>query len=336
MPRASIVIPTWNQAGLLAAALRSLRAQTYPDFEIVVVDNGSCDGTAAMLGRDFPEVRLLTLPENRGFGPATNAGLRAAVGEILVCLNNDVECEPGWLAALVAALDRMPDVGSVASKMMDAKRPGTIDAAGDAMSLVAWSVGRGEPDAARFNVGREILSACAGAAAYRRTVFERIGWFDESYFAWFEDVDLGIRAQLAGFHCWYEPAAIVHHHGSATAATMSDRKLFLSVRNRLMLFFKTMPLRRVLVWGPLVLASPWVDPVFFGRPLRVTARGWFAFWPRLPGVLRARRAVYARRRVPIARLLDLLESPWDDIRRAAAALGARLGLRTAPRPVEVR
>jgi len=325
VPRVSIVIPTWNQAGLLAAALRSLSAQTFTDFETIVVDNGSGDGTAAMLGRDFPQVRLLALPENRGFAPATNAGLRAATGEILVCLNNDVECEPGWLAALVAALDRMPEVGSVASKMMDAKRPGTIDAAGDAMSLVAWNIGRGERDAARFSVGREILSACAGAAAYRRALFERVGWFDESFFAWFEDVDLGIRAQLAGFRCWYEPAAIVHHHGSATAAAMSDRKVFLTVRNGMMLFFKTMPLRRVLVWGPLVLAWPWADPVLTGRPLRVTARAWFAFWPMLPALLRARRAVYAQRRIPVARLIGLLESPWKDIDRSFAAIGRRLG-----------
>jgi GT2 family glycosyltransferase len=325
VPRASIVIPTWNQAGLLAATLRSLRTQTFRDFETVVADNGSDDGTAALLGRDFPEVRLVALPENRGFAAATNAGLRAAQGEILVCLNNDVECEPGWLAALVAALDRMPAVGSVASKMVSAAEPGTIDSAGDTMSLVAWNVGRGEPDGAGFSVGREILSACAGAAAYRRALFERVGWFDEAYFAWFEDVDLGIRAQLAGFRCWYEPSAVVHHHGSATAARMSDRKLYLSVRNRLVLFFKTMPLRRVLLWGPLVLASPWLDPLIVGRPIRVTARAWFAFWPMLPAVLRARRAVYAGRRVPVTRLTGLLESPWSDLGRALATVRSRLG-----------
>jgi GT2 family glycosyltransferase len=324
VPRVSIVIPTWNQAGLLAAALRTLRAQTFADFETIVVDNASTDGTAAMLARDFPEVRLLRLPENRGFAPATNAGLQAAGGEILVCLNNDVECASGWLAALVGALDRMPDVGSVASRMLDARRPGVLDAAGDAMSLVAWNVGRGEPDGPPYDVAREILSACAGAAAYRRTVFEAVGWFDESFFAWFEDVDLGIRAQLAGFRCWYEPAAVVHHHGSATAATMSERKVFLTVRNGLMLFFKTMPLRRVLLWGPLVLAWPFADPFMTGRPLRVTVRAWLAFWPMLPAVLRARRAVYAARTVPVARLTGLLESPWNDVRRACAAIGRRL------------
>jgi GT2 family glycosyltransferase len=322
----SIVIPSWNQGALLAAALRSLRTQTFSDFETLVVDNASTDGTAAMLAADFPEVRILPMSENRGFAIATNAGLQAARGEILVCLNNDVECEPGWLSALVACLDRMPEVGSVASKMMDAKRPGIIDAAGDAMSLVAWNVGHGEPDRPEFNVGRELLSACAGAAAYRRTLFERVGWFDESYFAWFEDVDLGIRAQLAGFRCWYEPAAVVRHWGSATAATMSERKVYLTVRNGLMLFFKTMPLRRVLLWGPLVLAWPWADPLMTGRPLRVTARAWFAFWPMLPHVLRERRRVYAARRVPVSQVTRLLESPLDDVGRAFAAIGRRFGL----------
>jgi GT2 family glycosyltransferase len=298
--RLSVVIPTWNGAVLLRACLRTLEAQTFRDFETIVVDNGSRDGTGEMLAAEFPSVRTVSFPDNRGFAAATNAGLAVARGEILVCLNNDVECEPGWLAALVSALDRMPDVGSVASKMMDAKRPGIIDAAGDAMSLRAWNVGRGEPDRPEFNVGREILSACAGAAAYRRAVFDAVGWFDERYFAWFEDVDLGIRAQFAGFRCWYEPSAVVRHHGSATTATMSELKVFFTTRNLLILFFKAMPLRRIVPWGVFVLLWPLFDPVVFGRPLRVTARAWLAFWLMLPEVLSARGEVYARRRVPVA------------------------------------
>lgn len=324
MPRASVVIPTWNGANLLRGALRSLRGQTFRDFETIVVDNGSTDGTPRMLADEFPEVRIVAFAENRGFAPATNAGLRAAAGEVLVCMNNDLEAEPGWLGALVAALDGRPDVGSVASKMMDAKRPGIIDAAGDAMSLVAWNVGRGEPDGPRYRVGREILSACAGACAYRREVFERVGFFDESFFAWFEDVDLGLRAQIAGFRCWYEPAAVVHHLGSATAAKLSDRKVFLTVRNGLMLFLKTMPLRRLVLWAPVVLLWPWCDPILTGRPLRVTVRAWFAFWPQVPDMLRKRRAVFARRRVSDRYLLSLLESPWNDVGRAFRAVARRL------------
>ena len=160
----------------------------------------------------------------------------------------------------------------------------------------------------------------------RRAVFELIGFFDEAYFAWFEDVDLGIRAQLAGFRCWYEPSAIVRHHGSATAATMSDRKAYLTSRNSMMLFFKTMPLRRLLPWGPLVLFWPWLNPLMTGRSWRPTLRAWFAFWPMVPAVLRGRRQVYAARRVPVSSLTRLLESPWNDIGRAITAVGRRLGI----------
>ena len=332
MPRVSIIIPTWNQAALLAAALESLRRQTFTDFTTIVVDNGSTDDTLGRLAREFPEVRVIALGRNEGFAVATNTGLKAADSPILVCLNNDVACEPGWLAALVAALDRRPEAGSVASRMLDAARPGIIDSAGDAMGLSAWNIGRGEPDGARFNEGREILSACAGAAAYRRELFEQVGWFDERYFAWFEDVDLGIRAQLAGFRCWYEPAAVVKHHGSASAAGMSEHKVFLSIRNGMVLFFKTMPLRRLLPWGPLVLLWPWFDPLVFGRPLRVTVKAWFAFWPMLPWVLRARRDVYRRRRVPVGQVTRLMASPWHDVRRVAAVLLRKAGL--GGRPLE--
>jgi GT2 family glycosyltransferase len=239
-------------------------------------------------------------------------------------MNNDVRAEPAWLRALTAALDARPEVGSVASRMLDAKRPGIIDAAGDAMALVAWNVGRGEPDGPRFATGREVLSACAGAAAYRRAVFDRVGTLDERYFAWFEDVDLGLRAQIAGFRCWYEPTAVVHHLGSATGARMSDLKVFYAYRNAMLLFFKTMPLRRVLAWGLVMLIWPWLAPAALGVPLRPTLRGWLAFFPLVPHVLRTRRGTYARRRVPVRNLMRLLDSPLDDFARVWGSLSTRL------------
>ncbi len=324
MPRVSVVIPTWDGAALLRPALLSLRAQTLRDFEVVVVDNGSCDETLAMLAGEFPEVRVVRFPENRGFAPAVNAGVRAAGGGIVVLMNNDVEAEPGWLAALVGVLDLKPDVGLVASKMLSARDPARIDSAWDAMGLAPYNVGHGEPDGPRFNLGREVLSACAGAAAYRRELFERVGYLDEDFFAWFEDVEFGIRARLGGYRCWYEPAAVVRHHGSATAARMPDRKIFLLIRNGLILFFQTMPLRRAVPWGPVILLWPWLDPIFYGRPLRLTARGWFAFWRALPRVVRNRRRIYAARTAPVGELLAALENPWDDIRKAARALPRRL------------
>lgn len=330
MPRASVIIPTWNGADLLRAALLSLRTQRYQDFEVVVVDNGSVDHTVSMLESEFADVIVVRVAQNRGFAPAVNLGLARASGEILVLMNNDVEAEPGWLAALVAALDHRPEVGSVASKMLDARRPGLIDAAGDRMSLVAWNHGRGEPDGPAFAVGREILSACAGAAAYRRRVFEEVGTFDERYFAWFEDVDLGVRAQLAGFRCWYEPSAVVRHHGSATGGRVSDMKVFYTYRNAMLLFLKTMPLRRLVAWGPAVLLWPWVAPLVAGVPLRVTARASLSFVSLLPHALRARRAIYRDRTAQVPALMALLDSPLDDFARAFRLAWGRVQGRTAP------
>jgi GT2 family glycosyltransferase len=324
-PRASIVIPNWNGAAVLRGCLDSLRAQLFRDMEVIVVDNGSTDGSRALVREEYPEVKLVELPENRGFAAATNAGLKEARAEILVCLNNDTICEREWLGALVTALDERPEFGSVASLMLDGRRPGLVDAAGDAMALVAWNVGKGEPDGPRFRSGREVLSACAGAAAYRRAVFERVGWFDEAYFAWCEDVDLGIRAQLAGFRCWFEPGAVVLHLGSASAAALSEWKLFHTVRNGMVLFFKTMPRRRLLGWGWLMLLWPWMAPLALGYPLGVMARAWMAFLRMLPGVLGSRAEVYRHGTAEVPRVIKLLDSPLDDLRRVAGIAASRAG-----------
>ncbi len=323
-PAISVVIPTWNGRALLDAALQSLERQTWKNFEIVVVDNGSTDGTREMLAARFPAVVQVRFPENRGFAVAVNAGVRAARGRYVALLNNDAEAESGWLEALVGVLEGRPEVGAVASKMVSAARPDVIDSAGGAMGLFAHDIGRGEPDAPPFDRGREILCACGGAAAYRRELFEAVGLFDETFFAWFEDVELGIRAQLAGFRCWFEPTARVRHHAHASAGKLSIPKTVFTVRNALLLFLQTMPMRRLLVWGPVMLVWPFLDPIFSGRKLRATARGWLAFWPLVPHALGMRRRTYARRRIEVAELLRRLESPAPDFGRALRLLAARL------------
>ncbi len=329
-PRASVVIPTWNGRELLRAALASLRAQSLRDFEAIVVDNGSTDGTAEMVRSEFPGTVVVPFPENRGFAVAVNAGVRAARGRYVALLNNDAEAEPDWLAALVAVLESRPDVGSVASLMVTYRDPGVVDSAGAAMGLFAYDIGRGERVGPAFTAGREVLCPCAGAAAYRRELFETVGDFDETFFAWFEDVELGIRAQLAGFSCWYEPAARVRHHAHASAAQLSVPKTVYTVRNALLLFFQTMPLRRLVPWGAVMLVWPFLDPIFSGRPARATVGGWLRFWPLLPHVVRARRRNYARRRVPVARLARLLEDPSPDFGRALRLLRDRLRGAAAP------
>lgn len=315
MPRVTVIVPTWNGAELLAGALASLRRQSYGPFEIVVVDNGSTDGTIERLSPLYPEIRWIALPENRGFAAAINAGIRATRGELVALLNNDAEADPRWLEALVSALDAHPEAGSCASKMLDFHDPERVDGAGDRMALQAAPIGRGERDGPAYSVPRHVFSASGGAALYRRALFDEVGLFDERYFAYLEDVDLGFRAQLAGYRCLYVPDAVVHHRGGATVRRVPESHLFWLVRNTLFLFFQNMPRAMLLRHGPFMLAWPWVhvlkegQGIPLGRRLRTALRGWLAFWVDLPAVCRRRRRAYARRRISDGELRARLSPP---------------------------
>jgi hypothetical protein len=335
MTRASIVIPTWNGAALLNDALLSLRRQTWQDFEIIVVDNGSTDGTAALLAAQHPEVRLIELGRNRGFAAAVNAGIGAARGDLVVLMNNDVEAAPGWIAALIDAMDAHPAAGSCASRMLSHADPSRIDSAGDMLGLFATSIGHGELDGPAFDVPVFVLSACAGAAAYRRTLLEETGGFDERFFAYLEDIDLGIRFQLAGWDCLYVPDAVVYHHGSATARRMPEMKLFLLMRNSLFLFFQYMPLRTLLVWGPAMLAWPLYRVMRERQPLRLGVRAVIAFLRDIPAVRRRRADVAQTRRLTPAEFKARL-SGWRGDRPSRPAPRAPAPPPRAPAPPATR
>lgn len=308
MPRVSIVIPTWNGATMLRAALRSLQGQTQRDFETIVVDNGSNDGTTAMLRTEFPHVRIVEFDRNEGFAVAANAGIRVALGEFVLLMNNDVEAAPAWVASLVAALDGHPEVGMCASRMLSYADRSVIDSAGDRLGLFAWSIGHAEPDGPRFDTPRYVFSACAGAAAYRRTVIESAGCFDERFFAYLEDVDLGARIQLAGWKCLYVPEAVVYHHGSATARRVPALKLTLLLRNSLFLFFQYMPAPTAILWTPAVLLWPLYRAAREKRPL-TALRAFAGFFMNLPSVIERRRQVSRMRRITPAEFRSRL-SGW--------------------------
>lgn len=315
MPRVSVVIPTWNGADLLAHALRSLAAQTFRDFEVIVVDNGSTDGTMELLSREHPDVRVVRFDENRGFAAAVNAGIRASRGEIVVLMNNDTEADPRWLEALVAALDHHPEVASCASKILDFHDRTLVDSAGDRIGIFASQIGHGEPDGPRFAEPRYVLTACGGAAAYRRALFDDVGWFDERFFAYFEDVDFGIRVRFAGHRCLYVPDAVIYHRGSVTARRVSSRTFYLRMRNACFLFFQYMPARRLL-WAPLVLAWPFACALIEGAPLRAALRALVDFVRDLPAVLRRRREVRRTRRISWAEFRRELAPPLARQRRS--------------------
>ncbi|MEA2641078.1 MAG: hypothetical protein QOF51_2472 [Chloroflexota bacterium] len=254
-PLVSVIVPTFNGASLLPDCLRSLEGQTYQPLEILVVDDGSTDSTPDFMQRCFPKARLRSLPRNRGFAHAVNEGIRASNGAIVVLLNNDAVAEPQWVAKLVAALERHPHAGMIASKMLLQEPAGIINAVGDLLRRSGVPDNRGvwEPDGGQYDQEVEVFGASGGAAAYRRTMLDEVGLFDERFFMYCEDVDLAIRAQLAGYRCVYAPGAVVHHRLSATGG--GSLASFYSARNIVWLLARDVPRAMWTQHWPLILGE---------------------------------------------------------------------------------
>jgi GT2 family glycosyltransferase len=217
-PFISVIIPNYNAVSLLPTCLDSLRRQTWADFEVILVDNASSDDSVPLVRQGYPEVRLLALAQNRGLTGGCNEGFAVAQGEIIVCLNNDTEADPGWLSAIVEALREHGEAGMTAGKLLLFDRRDILHSAGDSYRLDGIPLNRGvwQVDGPPFDQPAWVFGACGGAAAYRRAMLEEIGLFDEELFMYCEDVDLNWRAQLAGYRCLYVPGAVVYHRLSAT------------------------------------------------------------------------------------------------------------------------
>jgi GT2 family glycosyltransferase len=255
LPAVSVIVPNWNGRHLLADCLSAMGAQTWQDYEIIVVDNGSTDGSAPWLQEHYPSVRVIANLENLGFPAAVNQGIRASDAPYVATLNNDVQVEPGWLAALVKAIESDARVGMCASKMLFAHSPDMINSAGVCLdrACMAWDRLGGEPDTNRETNPVEVFGACAGAALYRRVMLEQIADFDEDFFAYLEDVDIAWRARLVGWRCLYVPAARVLHRHSATSVEGSPFKNFYAGRSKVWLVIKNYPFPAGLPYLPLVV-----------------------------------------------------------------------------------
>jgi GT2 family glycosyltransferase len=238
IPAASIIITNWNGKKWLADCFQALDAQTYPDFEIILVDDGSTDDSAEWVAQHHPQVRLIRQREHLGFAGANNVGIRAARGEFIVTLNNDTRADPGWLAAMVAGLTTA-DVGMVAAQMLIWDNSDLLDSAGIEVDWAGfgWNRMYGRP-ATEASRQAEVFGPCAGAALYRREMLSEIGLFDEDFYTYYEDIDLAWRAHRAGWRCIYTPSARVLHYHSATGGRYSSRKVFLLSRNRLWTLIK--------------------------------------------------------------------------------------------------
>lgn len=247
--KVSIVIPNWNGKHLLKVCLSSLKKQTFKDMEIVVVDNGSTDGSADYIKRYFAEVKIVPLDKNYGFAKAVNEGIKNSKGKYVVLINNDAEVEKSCLEYLIKAIKSHKKVGFVATKMLNFYNRKIIDSAGDYIDNVghANNIGMGEKDSEKYNVPGYTFLVTGGGSIFRREVFERVGFFDEDYFAYFEDVDLCLRSQMQGFKGWFEPKAKIYHIHKATSLRFSSFLEYLQFRNMMITIIKDFPNK--LIWS---------------------------------------------------------------------------------------
>ncbi|KKQ67139.1 MAG: putative glycosyltransferase [Candidatus Daviesbacteria bacterium GW2011_GWA2_38_24] len=241
--RVSVVIPNWNGKEFLKACLKSLESQTFKNFEVIIVDNGSTDRSAQYIKKYFPKFKVIKLPKNIGFSPAVNIGIKDSQGEYIVLLNNDTKVDKDCLKQLVKCADVYPEVGMVAAKMLQFYNPDLIDSAGDFVDAVghASNIGYGEKDGEKFNESKEIFLVTGGGALIKRKVFEKVGLLDDEYFAYFEDVDFCLRAQMQGFKAWFEPMAIISHIHKATSSRNKSFTEYLQFRNMTINIIKNFP-----------------------------------------------------------------------------------------------
>jgi GT2 family glycosyltransferase len=331
--RVTVVIPNWNGERFLELCLGSLRGQSFRDFETILVDNGSTDGSLGFVAEKFPEVKTISLGGNRGFAKAVNAGIEASATEFVALLNNDTEQDPGWLGSLVSAAEGHPESGLFASKLVDFHDREVLDGAGDAMRLsgLPYRLGHGERDRGQFDTPGHVFGACAAAALYRKEVFDDVGPFDEDFVSYCEDGDLSFRAQLAGYRCSYVPEAVVYHMGSAsTGGKRSETATRLGTRNSLSLLVKDLPLSAVVHILPFFAAGQLVRLITATATgaLGAHLEGLAGAWRHLPLMLGKRAGVQKQKRASDAEVRRLLR---ESSLAAAASIVRRMRDRVVSR-----
>jgi GT2 family glycosyltransferase len=300
----AVLIVSWNSGDLLGRCLESLERQQRRPEHIVVVDNGSTDQSLQRAASALRHVQLIRLPHNVGFARANNIAAKAAHRfEGLALLNQDAFAEPEWLGALVQAAEREPTVAAFASQMVLASAPEYLDGAGDSYhaSGRAWRNGHGTHVADWPAVDVEVFAPCAAAALYRREAFEEVDGFDERYFCYFEDVDLGFRLRLRGYRSVYVHSAVVRHVSSASSGYRSDFAVYHGERNAVWTFVKNMPGPLLWIYLPQHVALNLAALVYYPwrRQGRVVLKAKLDALRGLPAVLKRRRVVQRMRRVDV-------------------------------------
>lgn len=265
MNQVAVVIPNYNGIQYIRDCLEALRKQTCRQITVLVVDNGSTDGSDRVVEKEYQEVKLLRLDRNYGFCRAVNEGIRQTEEPYIILLNNDTQADCRFVEALLEAAAESEQIFSCSARMMQYHNRTQIDDAGDYYCALGWAFARGKgKKAERFLKKAPVFACCAGAAIYKRTVLEKIGLFDEAHFAYLEDIDIGYRARIEGYQNLYVPEAVVYHIGSATSGSRyNEFKVRLAARNSIYLIYKNMPFFQIILNLPFLTAGFFVKILFF-------------------------------------------------------------------------
>lgn len=261
----AIIIPNYNGLKFLGKCLDSLSKQSFREFDTIVIDNNSQDGSIEYLKESHGGITIKRLDENYGFSRAVNEGIKMSKGEYVVLLNNDTEVDAYWLENLVKTIKEDEKIFSVSSKMIQYNNRSLIDDAGDQYNLLGWAYKRGDGQSIEdYSQKEAVFSACAGAAIYRKKAFDEIGYFDEDFFAYMEDVDISYRARIHGYKNVYCPDAVVYHVGSGTTGSKyNDFKVKFAARNNIYVAYKNMPLVQLIINMPFLTLGFIVKWLFF-------------------------------------------------------------------------
>lgn len=306
----AVVIPNWNGKDFIGACLESLLAQTEA-AHIFVVDNGSTDGSVEYIAKKFPSVVCIALNVNTGFTGGVNRGIEEAIEggfEYVALFNNDAVAEKDWLKHLVTAAGKHPKAGIITGKFMRADKK-HIDSTGDLLSIygLPFPRGRNEPDEGQYDKGEYVFGATGGASLCRMTMLQKIGLFDEDFFAYYEDADISFRAQSAGWKVYYQPLAVAYHEMGATSSKMGSFARYHSVKNIILLYNRNMP--GILFWKYKLLLFAQLARMLVGTVRDgVPGAFWHGLWSAIvlvPKTL-ARRHRYKKLRVVSSSTMDAM------------------------------
>jgi GT2 family glycosyltransferase len=320
MTKVSLIIINYNGKDLIADCLRALKKQLFKEFEIVLIDNGSSDGSLIEIQRllneslIMPLVKMVSLEKNIGFARGNLEGLRHACGEYIALLNNDTEVDKGWLEELIKAMDSDPKIGICGSKMI-VHGTERLDSAGDGFSKALKGFKRGEgKEAALYDKKEYVFGACAGAALYRRKMVEEIGFLDEDFFLIHEDTDLNFRAQLCGWKVFYVPTAIVYHKVRSSIGQMSDMAVYYTLRNCEFVRIKNIPLGVFIRCLPGFVIGVLMEFIYFAmkhKRLRLYFKAKMDAIRFLPGMLKKRAVIMKNKKVSNQYLLKIMTPVWQ-------------------------